>query len=337
MKKLGEGYEGEVFKTPNNKIYKIARSDNSLQQMDLTHPFWREVAFADFAKEYPNYFMKLEKYGVDLECKHKRKIPEFLKGDPKETKNWKKTQNEPYCVNMTYSPVLDGTLNDLYKERNKKYLPRLNRETWEFPSDYYKITFGLLLQQFYILYLLAEHDWIHTDAHVDNWLYAKTNSYIRLEGLEDRNFKYKFPYQLMLCDYGRVMHKNFPNKEYSTYKSKRYTDFIFSIVSYFYQPPILDILGHKKYSRFISDVVRAAKQEVSFRKTNTNLDNNMYFALYAIKYPVKFAELTSNKKIISQMIQYPAWEIKFFEFILNNYHRPIAVLDKIAELYKKFT
>lgn len=338
MEKLGEGFEGEVFKTKDGKIYKIARSNNSIQQLDLTHPFWREIAFADFAKRYPQYFMQLEKYGVDLKCTHKRNQPKWLKDIPKEEKKWQKYQKEPYCINMTYTPLLDGTLGSLYIIRDNQYLQKLNRETWEFPAAYYKFCYGLLLQQYYILYILDSAAWIHEDAHTANWMYKKSTQ-VQLTGLPGISFKYKFPYQLMLCDYGQIYHKSFPtgtndHKDFS-YDRWRYMDFILNSF-YFYQPSIFKLLGHDKYVKFEDRVIKAAKKEVTFRKTNSRWDNDAYMWLYAIKFPNKFAALSENEKVIKSMIQYPTWEVEFVEFILNNYHHPKKVLKKISELYNRF-
>jgi hypothetical protein len=47
IKKLGEGYEGEVFLIKKNNISmirKIFRVGPFVDRMDLTSPFWREAA-----------------------------------------------------------------------------------------------------------------------------------------------------------------------------------------------------------------------------------------------------------------------------------------------------
>jgi hypothetical protein len=344
LKKLGEGYEGEVFLIKKNNvpmIRKIFRVGPFVDRMDMTSPFWREIDFSKFSSNYPQYFMQLKYFGIDKECSVERKTPKWFK-DVAIINQWKKFQKEsPYCGILDYTPVLDGKLSEIYTVVNKKYLPLLNRETWQFPNNFYKISYELLLQQVYILYLLAENDYIHRDAHNMNWLYKKNSSPIKLTGL-DKTITVLCPYRLLLCDYGLITHKSYPlgpsDSKGFVFENFIYSDVIQNIMNNVYDVEWFDFLAPNS-TKFIKKVNKAAEsKKLKYRPSgDKEIDKHMMRQLYRMMYPDEYCALADNPKFTKANVHYPEWEIEFIQFVCLNYHRSQKIIGAIQGLIKRFS
>jgi hypothetical protein len=335
IKKLGEGFEGDVFLVKEGKelqIMKIMKIPENDISPNIKYPLWREFEFAKFSKNYPTFFMQLKSFTIEMECEFKKKTPGWLYNDKDQHKEFKKRQSSHYCAVLKYEPLLRGTLGVLYMNINNKYLPRINRETWQFPANYYKISYGILLQQLYILYLLLENDWIHRDAHIFNWMYKENRGKIKLVGL-DKSYNITCPFMIVLCDYGMVTHKTFPEDDKKSFDREKYKDIIACLINAPYDEDPYEIFkgNHsevKKFKARLKEHPLASK--IKFRKIEHEKSNtNILTILFRMRYPEVYAQLSEISGYEKKIVHHNEKDIEIMEFLFNNYHKPYDVLDYI--------
>lgn len=361
IRKLGEGFQGEVW------LIKVGNEQQILKTSHITEedsavgaagksPVWREIEFGDFLKsvKHPDSFMTLRSYSIEMNCNYKREVPKRLTGEDR--KEFIKMNNSTHCVYFKYVPVLDGTLLSLYELINKKYLPKLNRETWPFsskiPAQFYQIKYQLLFQQLYTLYFLYEHGWIHRDAHLQNWMYKKSAGTVALSGLKigktEAKFRLKCDYQLYLCDYGLIIHKSHPRgrTEGTKYKYEevKNKDIYLNIIDavYFPRNPAID-------KKFIDPKYDCFKVERDLRKTPESklipelvltaaapdIRSWIYAVRFRMRYPELYLEILGVKltpAIKKEILHYSETEINQLDFLLANAMKPAKVFVFLSKL-----
>ena len=156
VKKLQSGVVGTTYLIEkNNKQYvcKIEKIFEDDIECDTSKSLWREIEFRNFTSHYPDHFMQLKSWSILNDCNHAQPtLPMWI---PKKIRKLLiEKQKSPYCSQLVYTPVLDGTMNDFYKKN--KY-------------DTINKTFCSMLCQFiYFFYLLGNSGYLHTDIHGGN-------------------------------------------------------------------------------------------------------------------------------------------------------------------------
>jgi len=343
LKKLGEGFEGDVFlidEKGTKYIKKIMRiPENAVKQPDTKFSIWREIEFAQFAKNYPEYFMQLHSFKIQYDCNYNKKIPKYIKNNKNALKNFKQQQNTPYCAELIYSPVLDGRLGDLYRKINEEFEGKFDDDKLSFPNEYYAEGYSLLFQQLYILYILYDNNWNHRDAHPFNWLYKKTNNPIILG-----QYKLKCLHQVFLCDYGLIiheLHKYGPaEKGGYDFEKDRLNDIVLNIIN-----NVQDPIAHNYHPNKLNlprepfdiySVLRKTEhsKNITFNKiSNKELNYIIFNHLYKIKYPIEYYTLIGldMKKYGKYILQTSSHEIAIQEYLLNHLTEPkkiFAALNK---------
>lgn len=87
-KKIGEGYEGDVYLSKDKKmIIKIMHIPDEQVEKNTKYTIWREIEFAKFASKYPQFFTTLVAHRIHSNCDYQKKKPDWV-GD-KEYDKWK--------------------------------------------------------------------------------------------------------------------------------------------------------------------------------------------------------------------------------------------------------
>jgi hypothetical protein len=354
IKKLGEGYEGDVLLIEkNNKpmIKKIARMPCEQTKPDNSYSFWREISFAQFAKSRPDYFMQLVEYGIDYQCEYKKQVPALLRerNDKKDIEKWREYQKTDCCYYLIYEPVLEGQLKDIYDKLNKQFPSRYNYESRLFPKEFYRIGFCLLFQQLYILYELLDNNWVHRDAHSANWMYKSVKS------VNLGKYKLKCPYKLMLCDYGSITHKDYPlsdheKKEKYSFMEDRYEDIILNIMNNIAMPIFTTLIARKKFitkkllwGKELYDRIKKLPEasNIKFKKITpaskdlrNDINVNIFLSLFVLKYPTIYYEKMGIEvdKFKKYIIHYSEWEINIYTYLFNNIENRSKLLNYLYKL-----
>lgn len=182
---LSEGSLGKVYLvSKKNKKYAMkieylfSKKDRSLLN---------ELKFVkDVASKYPDQFMQLINYEFIKDCKEDYpKIPDWVNDDEKQY--FIKLRSSGLCIKKIYS-LIDDTLSNLP-------ISKMNM----------KQRYSMMIQLFYINYLIQHNGFVHGDFHHGNIGVIKTNK---------KNitvFDTKIPtfgYQFVAIDYGGVLHKD---------------------------------------------------------------------------------------------------------------------------------
>lgn len=306
-------------------VQKIMRISESSITPDTKYPLWREIEFGNFAKDYSDYFQTLHKYSIDYDCGHKQKKPAWLV-DKKEIAEWQKLQSSPYCVTFLYTPVLENTLSHLYQQIDPKY--KINRNTGLYPMQMYKLTFQMMFQRLYILYLLLKNDWIHKDAYSHNWSYKKTN-----ETLVFGDYKVSCPYKLYLCNYGTMIHRshNIDPKEEKKFNfdERKYLDIINNITEGV-PDPMGFWLYEERNSRVFPDLTSFYKlvkksplaKNIKYKKTGyPQVDLHIFMILFQLKYYKEYYRIfgfdVENEKYAYQLVEHTDWEYSIYKHLTN--------------------
>lgn len=335
IKKLGSGVIGTTYlvliknKQYVCKIEKILEEDI---QYDTSKSLWREIEFSKFASQYPNHFMQLKSWEIVSGCEHVQPPPPpFIKG--KHRKFLINKNKSDYCSKLLYSPVLDGTLNDFYKEINKK--PNNNK------------FYSMICQCTYSISLLISNGYIHRDLHPWNIMYKKTTAKtIKLGNITVPTYGL----QWFLIDYGLILHKDFDRstdakdkkQEISQLKNK-YVDlaiFYFNSI----EMPIWDLVQKDKLK------VTEFKKLVGKIKASTEYKNIAKFIptinekevvdmciaqMFLLFYPVKYHEFMGIDvdKYKKYIIIYDDDLKNLYKYMLKNIDKPTNIIKRIKDTY----
>jgi serine/threonine protein kinase len=169
-KKIGNGTASTIYAVDFNKIPCILKISSYDDDISTKSGFSREIQFAKFAKDYPDYFMQLVHYGVIEKCKYKCDIPKWATGEFKKllVAGNKLTK----CCILVYFPILS------YTWENK---PRLSTKQY----------YTAIKQLVESVNIMKINGYEHRDIHLENIMY---------------NAKLK---RWVLIDYGAIWHKSF--------------------------------------------------------------------------------------------------------------------------------
>ena len=166
IQEIGSGVIGTIYKAIlNNKEIIIKRThvkDNEISKtIDLINDFDK------FARNYTKHFMICDSYRIKKNCEFRHLVSkEFKKNADKKMLKWyNDVHNSNICLDVLYSPKLDGTLNNFIGDIDFVHDKNLT-----------KIIPATLIQLFYIDYILRENGWIHLDMHTSNFMYKKTSN-----------------------------------------------------------------------------------------------------------------------------------------------------------------
>lgn len=168
IKQIGQGLVGTVYlinygSTSNTKgqpqkkdtkaIYKIEKIidlDNYNRQIDFDETV---------AKKYPGAFLNLEQYGIINNCTHIQEIPNDITDKKLKNKLIKKNESTRCCF-LIYTPVLDGTLENIKTSLTKKQR-----------ND-------MVYQIVYKINIMQKLGYMHRDIHSKNIMYKKLGNTI---------------------------------------------------------------------------------------------------------------------------------------------------------------
>lgn len=329
IKKLGKGAMGTTYLVEIHKKHYICKIEK-ISEKDIVHDlrvnFWREIEFAQFAKQYSDYFMTLLSYEILLNCKHKQPIPKIFKSD--ESMNNK--NNSKYCTKLIYSPVLDGTL----RQFNKKIG---NVKTKEF--------YSMFCQIIYSLKLLSDNNWYHNDVHSGNIMFKHTSKKtIKIDGdIVIPTFGLKW----FLIDYGFISHVNFPvNNEYekNIFKNK-YFDSINFIISTLNLSVWKIIKKHDiEFDYDFNKLHEKIQKSPNYKSLTKYLPaktigkqsiTNIIFYLHLLWYPLEhhsFMNIDVNKYKKEIMVYTNDYKM-FYSYMFKNIEKPMEIIKYVLTNY----
>ena len=203
VKKIKQGYSGQVFLIENNKTnrqYALKRQKvypTDYQKPDLDHinnPIWFELLFFKFVKRLEKsdkkFFMKKYYHKFYNNCKFKWSKPDYMP----ETKITKILEASSWCLDII-TDLKDGDSADLIKQNILSDLAQ-------------DLVYSFIIQVLYIFLLLHTNNYRHYDNNAGNICFMRTSKkYIRLNKLDMR--VKSFGYQFSLIDYESSLHKTY--------------------------------------------------------------------------------------------------------------------------------
>jgi hypothetical protein len=203
VKKIKQGYSGQVFLIENNKTnrrYALKRQKvypTDYQKPDLDHinnPIWFELLFFKFVKRLEKsdkkFFMKKYYHKFYDNCTFKWTKPDYMP----ETKITKILKASSWCLDII-TDLKDGDSADLIKQNILSDSAR-------------GLVYSFIIQVLYIFLLLHTNNYRHYDNNAGNICFVRTNKkYIRLNKLDMR--VKSFGYQFSLIDYESSLHKTY--------------------------------------------------------------------------------------------------------------------------------
>lgn len=184
LKELGSGGNGTAYlANVDDKllVYKIEKHDVHDKKKPLTSEYLRQVKFdLDIAQHHPEHFMILKGHGIIKNPTYVHPKTEFFASIENEDRKRrflrKNTQDE--CFYLIYSPVLEGTFNDVEEEilSNKD------------------LFLDFLHQIITSINIMHKNGYSQNDFNGSNIMFKK---------IKDK-------YQWYLIDYGQIWHESFP-------------------------------------------------------------------------------------------------------------------------------
>lgn len=157
IKKIGVGYMGDIYNcTIDNKpaICKIEKNDD--HNRGSASAFVRQIEFDTFCRKYPNNFLILEDYGVIQSCDYNYDTVNDT--DEGRRKNRERLNEKKDCVYLIYTPILDGTLNDI-----RESLPDKDRTV-------------MIKSVSKVINIMNKNGYYHRDMHCGNIMYKKVDN-----------------------------------------------------------------------------------------------------------------------------------------------------------------
>lgn len=300
IKKLHSGGQGTIFLINiNNKKYalKIEKIHDKDIKKNLSSSFWREIEFIKtMYKKYPFFFMKLFDYKI-------KNNYNYLLDNPYNIDFINKLNKCTYCTFKIYD-YIPKTLNDIIDKLSFNEL------------------YSVLIQIYYIIYILGKNGYTHNDFHINNIGVIKTkNKYIKI-------FNNNIPtygINIKLLDYGRVLHKKYKLiiDPFINIHEKKILNFnkildIRSTIYFLFERPIYKHVSKNFWIKHNDDInIFLNSQELILvdKFVNNIYDKFLLFTLlYPKKYQIKYLKV---KKIIYNNIRLP---IEDLIFLLNSTH-----------------
>lgn len=186
VKFLSEGLTGKVYLVSKGsekyamKIEYIQSGDDAALQNELK--FTDEVA-----KKYPDQFMQLIEYDIVSNCKEEApKIPEWM--DKREVEYFENLRKNNLCVRKIYS-LIDSTAE------------KLNVRKMSLKQRY-----SMLIQLFYINYLMESSGFVHGDFHKGNMGVIKVGTGKKIKIFD--TYILTYGNKFVAIDYGGILHKS---------------------------------------------------------------------------------------------------------------------------------
>lgn len=316
IKKLGSGMIGSAFLVEiNGKRYvsKVERIPKSESECSLKNEMWREIEFSKFTKKHPEHFMQLHSWTIENECLHKP--PSDKKKDM-----LKEANEDTVCLKLTYSPVLDFTLEEFYKKhRNQSQTNNTKR------------IYGMMIQVIDALDTMLKSGYLHMDVHNGNVMAKKTEQKKIPVGARKQYQIPTFQNQWYLIDYGSLTRVDWPgNKEYGKYLSPFYdiTRFLWNTIE---SPITKKNLDGKKYENVLNFTQHIKKLRNTVEYKNEirrevpdavkGYPRDICIAiLFLLRYPLKFHQTKGFdiKKESKYIIIYSKEMQNTYTFLVRN-------------------
>ncbi len=120
--------------------------------------------FDKFAKRHEDFLLRLISHSI---------LPDY--NDKKlnicKSRKSAKYTFSGYCQQSIYTPVLDGSLRDIYDEMNEL----ISADFTKHKHVLKKQRISILAQIFYMWREMAAEGWYHTDVHLDNIMFCRVN------------------------------------------------------------------------------------------------------------------------------------------------------------------
>ena len=292
IEKLGSGNYGNVYLVEyNNNKYalKIEYIEEKDVNNNLSSNIWREIYFAEnFAIKYPDFFMNIYSHDIIEKCKEiKTNKQIFIDKNDNVKKDY-------YCSRKLYS-LIETTLSKLnIKKINELY--------------------SMIIQLFYIVYLMQNENYIHNDFNAKNIGIKYTNN------KTIKIFDYEIPLygkMFVLIDYGKVLSNKFIlNKK----EQDKYNNMIYKESDNIFFGYILDIFNfknknfYKKKYVFEDDYSKFIKTDKFTEISKITDDAKFQIYLYDMLYQKQHIQdlYGKNSKILENNYLIPKEDIIFY-------------------------
>ena len=197
IKKLGFGAYGTTYLVFYNKKKYALKIQNILQvhkKKNYKYELWRELDLYEYInhlnKEDQKFFTKLYAYEIYDNCKHIQ-IRSFKLSDDQFSKKLKKLDESKWCVTF----LLDYQGKTSFGKYIATHHLSINQ------------TYSFIFQIIKIMLILYKGGYSHNDLHMENLMIKKTNEKYFI--FNKTNKIPYYGYQLIVIDYGEVMHNKF--------------------------------------------------------------------------------------------------------------------------------
>lgn len=279
-KTLGRGMYGTVYlinykkKDCALKIEHILKKDMENKKSKV----WNEIYFSKkFANKYPDQFTSLISFDFLDNCTHKQEYVWNLNMfDKKLQDELIKLSKSKYCVRKIYS-LIDYTLGDIINKLSKDQI------------------YSMIIQFFYIIYILEKNKYIHGDIHQFNIGVVKTDKkYIKIFNKKIPTFGFIYK----MIDFGRVLHKkNIKSRsEKKTFENLYYKEADFILTTLISNFPFLKYIKKNKLDVNEFEVRKkfyGSPEDKIISEFCINLDDkcrNYKFNLYKVLFPESYQQ-----------------------------------------------
>ena len=286
LKLLGEGLMGKVYLVSKDGDKYAMKVENILSRNDIT--LQNELKFVnEVAVKYPDQFMQLIEYDIVSDCKEEvPKIPEWMSDVG--IQYFKNLRSSGLCVRKIYS-LIDNTVSKLSVSKMSM-----------------KQRYSMLIQLFYINYLVESNGFVHGDFHHGNIGFNKVNKSKKIKIFDKLIPTYGT--QFLAIDYGGLLHKDNLSEE------RLYQHHDVSDLKHYTEHLIFDKLGLLKSVQSDEDFwnfvnknkikmkgmehdskLILSQPEISLLKTISDQEP-ILFELYRVLFTKKFQQLILGDK-----------------------------------------
>ena len=285
LKLLGEGLMGKVYLVSKDGDKYAMKVENISSRNDIA--LQNELKFVnEVAVKYPDQFMQLIEYDIVSDCKEDvPKIPEWM--SDVEIKYFKNLRSSGLCVRKIYS-LIDNTVSKLSVSKMSM-----------------KQRYSMLIQLFYINYLVESNGFVHGDFHNGNIGFTINKS--KKIKIFDKLIR-TYGTQFLAIDYGGLLHKDNLSPE------RLYQHHDVSELKHYTEHLIFDKLGllksvqsDKDFWNFVNknkikmngmdhdSKLILSQPEISLLKTISDQEP-ILFELYRVLFTKKFQQLILGDK-----------------------------------------
>ncbi len=310
-KKIGCGAYGSIYKTTIDGETAITKLEEYDGDLSFKSQYMRQIEFAELANKYPNNFLTLissgiiENYCGPIKKTVKRNKPNKNKKRNKECSDIKtiimtKKNDKKYCV-LSYKPVLNYTLDDVFYDLNQK--------------EYYNMLRSIIIT----IDIMRNAGYKHNDIHLNNIMSNGSKWY--------------------LIDYGLISNDKYPKNNYDKEAATK-TD-ILSLLWCTIEDNVYNyITGNNiyvDYGKFLQKCKKIIKKESLenyLPETNNKylLNRSIIMVITLLRFELYMKILNIDREENPELFTEQRYDIKPMLYIIkhsadDNYKKIIKYLD----------